>query len=221
MKKILFVVTSHGEMGNSGRKTGFYLPELAHPYNVLSKKGFAIDIASPKSGAAPIDGMDQADETSRAFLEKHSKEIKNTKGLSDVKASDYAAVLLVGGHGTMWDFPDNASLAGLIRSIYENGGVVAAVCHGPAGLVNVKLADGKYIVSGKNVTGFTNGEEKEIKLDSVVPFLLESRLTQDGAKFKQAPNWQVNVVVDGRLVTGQNPASAEGVGTEVAKLLSR
>ena len=223
MQKILFVVTSHDQLGNTGRKTGFYLPEVVHPYMVLSEKGFTIDIASPNGGKAPIDGIDQADDVSKAFLadKKHAKQIEETLKLDQLNATDYAAIFLAGGHGTMWDFPDNARLADLIKSIYENGGVVAAVCHGPSGLVNVKLSNGKYLISGKKVSAFTNEEESEIKLSNVVPFLLESKLRERGVQFKKAKNWQSNVVVDGRLITGQNPASAEGVGNEIARLLTK
>lgn len=223
MKKILFVVTSHEKLGDTGRKTGFYLPEVAHPYMVLSEKGFVIDIASPGGGEAPVDGMDQADDVSKAFIadKKLARQIKETLKLDQLHAADYAAIFLAGGHGTMWDFADNVQLAGLIKAIYEQGGVVAAVCHGPAGLVNVKLSNGKYLVSGKKVSAFTNDEEREIKLETVVPFLLESKLRERGAHFEKAKNWQSNVVVDGRLVSGQNPASAEKVGDEMAKLLMK
>ena len=223
MRKILFIVTSHDRLGDTGRKTGFYIAEVVHPYMVLSEKGFVIDIASPKGGEAPIDGLDQADEVSKTFLtdKKFSKQIKETLKLDQLNATDYAAIFLAGGHGTMWDFPDNTRLAGLIKSIYEKGGVVAAVCHGPSGLVNVKLSDGKYLVSGKKIAGFTNEEEAEIKLSNVVPFLLESKLQERGANFNKAKNWQSNVVVDGRLITGQNPASAKDVGSEIARLLTK
>ena len=223
MQKILFVVTSHDQLGDTGRKTGFYLPEVVHPYMVLSERGFAIDIASPKGGKAPVDGIDQADDVSKAFLadKKHSRQIEETLQLDQLNAADYAAIFLAGGHGTMWDFPDNARLAGLIKSIYENGGVVAAVCHGPSGLVNVKLSNGKYLVAGKKVSAFTNEEEAETKLSNVVPFLLESRLIERGANFNKAKNWQSIVVVDGRLITGQNPASAKAVGSEMARLLTK
>ena len=223
MKKILFVVTSHDQLGNTGRKTGFYLPEVVHPYMVLSEKGFTIDIASPNGGKAPVDGIDQADDVSKAFLadKKYSKQIEETLKLDQLNAADYAAIFLAGGHGTMWDFPDNARLADLIKSIYESGGVVAAVCHGPSGLVNVKLSNGKYLVAGKKVSAFTNEEETETKLSNVVPFLLESKLEERGANFNKAKNWQPIVVVDGRLITGQNPASAKAVGIEMVRFLTK
>ncbi|OFZ66084.1 MAG: hypothetical protein A2V79_03040 [Betaproteobacteria bacterium RBG_16_56_24] len=221
MKKILFVLTSHDRKGNTGQPTGFYLPEAAHPWAVLQADGFEIDFVSPKGGTPPMDGADSADPVSRRFLDSQEvvRKIGSTPTPDQVNASDYSAILFVGGHGTMWDFPDDQSLAKVATSIYEAGGVVGAVCHGPAALVNLKLSDGEYLVKGKQVAAFTDDEERAVNLDGVVPFLLATTLRQRGANHRPAPNWQANVVVDGRLVTGQNPASAEGVGQEIARLL--
>ena len=221
MKKILFVLTSHDRKGDTGQPTGFYLPEAAHPWAILQADGFEIDFISPKGGRPPMDGAESPDAVSRRFLDTQEvkQKIGNTSTPVQVSPSDYSAVLFVGGHGTMWDFPDDQSLARLAASIYEAGGVVGAVCHGPAALVNLKLSDGRYLVDGKRVAAFTDEEERAVKLDGVVPFLLETTLQQRGAIHVAAPNWQANVVVDERLVTGQNPASAEGVGREMARLL--
>lgn len=221
MKKILFALTSHDRKGNTGQPTGFYLPEAAHPWAVLSAAGFEIDFVSPKGGNPPMDGADSADPVSRKFLDNREvvRKITSTPAPGQVDAADYSAILFVGGHGTMWDFPDDRSLARLAASIYEAGGVVGAVCHGPAALVNLRLSNGDYLVSGKQVAAFTDDEERAVKLDGVVPFLLATTLRERGAIHVAAPDWQANVIVDGRLVTGQNPASAEGVGREMARLL--
>lgn len=221
MKKVLFVLTSHDRKGNTGQPTGFYLPEAAHPWDVLQAAGFGIDFVSPKGGKPPMDGAASVDAVSQRFLDSPevARKIGNTPTPDQVNAADYAAILFVGGHGTMWDFPDNPALAQIAASIYETGGVIGAVCHGPAALVNLKLSNGEYLVKGKQVAAFTDEEEHAVKLDEVVPFMLATTLKQRGASHCPAPNWQNNVIVDGRLVTGQNPASAEGVGQEIARLL--
>ena len=221
MKKILFVLTSHDQKGSTGQPTGFYLSEAAHPWAVLHDAGFAIDFASPKGGKAPMDGVDDIDAISRRFLDDPEvlQKIGDTLTPAQVRPEDYAAIFFVGGHGTMWDFPDDQGLALLGASIYEAGGVVGAVCHGPAALVNLKLSDGRYLIEGKRIAAFTDDEERAVELQAVVPFMLATTLQQRGAMHVAAPNWQANVVVDGQLVTGQNPASAEAVGQEIARLL--
>lgn len=219
--KILFALTSHDRKGSTGQPTGFYLPEAAHPWAVLRNAGFEIDFVSPKGGRPPMDGADLNDATNRMFLEDAdvTQKIGHTPIPGQLNAGEYAAIFFVGGHGAMWDFPDDQALARLAASIYESGGFVGAVCHGPAALVNLKLSNGEYLVQGKRVAAFTDDEERAVKLDGVVPFLLATQLRQRGADHVPAPNWQANVIVDGRLVTGQNPASAEGVGREMARLL--
>lgn len=221
MKKVLFVLTSHDRKGNTGQATGFYLPEAAHPWAQLQGQGIEVDFVSPKGGRPPMDGADELDTISKKFLATNDVMTKlgNTPNPTQVTASDYAGIFFVGGHGTMWDFPNDVDLTALAAKIYESGGIVAAVCHGPAALVNLKLSNGQYLVDGKRVAAFTDDEERAVKLDGVVPFLLASALQRRGAIHVPAPNWQENVVVDGRLVTGQNPASAEGVGREMARLL--
>ncbi|MFT5431081.1 MAG: putative intracellular protease/amidase [Myxococcota bacterium] len=220
-KKILMVLTSHGELGDTGRKTGFYLSEVTHPYEVFTKAGYSIDFVSPKGGAAPMDGVDRKDPINAAFLDNAAlvARTQNTLRPDQVNAKNYAAIFFAGGHGTMWDFADNVALQALATTIYEQNGVVSAVCHGPAGLVNIKLSNGEYLVKGKRVAAFTNAEEAAVKLQDVVPFHLETRLRERGALPQIAPNFKANVVTSDRLVTGQNPASATGVAKGVLKLL--
>jgi putative intracellular protease/amidase len=222
INKILIALTSHDRLGNTGRSTGFYLPEAAHPWKVFTDAGYDVDLVSVRGGKPPVDGADTSDPIQRAFLDdaKIAAQLAATPRPQDIDAADYDAILYVGGHGTMWDFPDDQVLAGLARDIYEADGVVAAVCHGPAGLVNIALSDGTHLVDGKNVAAFTNGEEAAVGLTDVVPFLLQSVLEERGAKHTGAPNFEAHVVVDGRLVTGQNPASATGVAEAVVKTLA-
>lgn len=220
MKKILFVLTNHEQLGDSNEKTGFYLSELTYPWDVLSSAGYEIDFVSPNGGKAPIDGYTLEDEINKKFVESNDfSKIENTKSPKEVNSNDYIAIHFVGGHGTMWDFPDNALLQKITSEIYENGGVVSAICHGPSGLINVKNKNGDYLISGKKINSFTNEEEKERKLDKVVPFLLESKIIERGGLFEKSGLWQEHVCVDGRLVTGQNPASAKKLGEEVLKIL--
>lgn len=220
-KKILFVVTSHDTKGNTGEKTGFYLSEVAHPWEVLVNAGYEIDFVSPKGGKAPVDGFNLSDAVNKKFWNDatYRKKIENTMKPSQVKPENYAAIHYAGGHGTMWDFADNTELATIAASIYENEGVISAVCHGPAGLVNIKLSDGNYLVKGKKINAFTNEEEVAVKLDKVVPFLLETKLIERGAIFEKSGLWQPHVVTDQRVITGQNPQSAKLVGEAMAEAL--
>ncbi len=221
--KVLFALTSHDRKGDTGKPTGFYAPEAAHPWAELHLAGFQVDFVSPKGGKAPMEGGELDDAVLRSFLADAEVpgKLAATARPEEIDPADYAAILFVGGHGTMWDFPDDAGLARIALAIHAAGGVVGAVCHGPAALVNLKLADGRYLVAGKRVAAFTDDEERATGLADVVPFLLASRLAQRGATHVPAPNWQANVIVDGRLVTGQNPASAAGVGREMARLLAQ
>jgi putative intracellular protease/amidase len=221
--RVLVAVTNHAQKGQTGQPTGAYPAEIAHPYAVLKEAGFAVDFVSPKGGAVPLDGVDRKDPINAAFLDdpKASADLQASARSSDVDPAPYAAIFYAGGHGTMWDFPDDAGLARLAASIYERGGTVAAVCHGPAGLVNVKLSTGRYLVEGKQVSAFTNEEESAVGLTGVVPFLLADKLTERGAHHQGAPAWQPKVVTDGRLITGQNPASAQGVAEALVRALAR
>ncbi len=213
-KKVLFVVTSHDKKGSTGEKTGYYLSEVSHPWEVLYSAGYIIEFVSPKGGKAPVDGFNMDDPINKKFWdnEVYRNKIENTMKPSDVNPKDYVAIHYAGGHGTMWDFLDNKEIASIASQIYENKGVVSAVCHGPAGLVNIELSNGKYLVDGKKVNAFTNEEEVAVGLEDVVPFLLENELIERGAIFEKSGLWQKHVTVDQRLVTGQNPQSAEGVG---------
>ncbi len=212
--KILFVLTSHGDLGNTGKKTGYWLSEVTHPWKVLKDAGYEIDFVSPKGGECPSEGLDPSDPVNKAFAQDllAQKKINFTMKPSEVKPEEYKAIFFAGGHGVMWDFPNNKELAAITSKIYENGGVVAAVCHGPAALVNVKLSNGKYLVDGKKINSFTNSEEKAVNLEKVVPFALETALIKHGAKFQCSDNFQSHVVVNDRVITGQNPMSATAVG---------
>ncbi|PKL80960.1 MAG: type 1 glutamine amidotransferase domain-containing protein [Ignavibacteriae bacterium HGW-Ignavibacteriae-4] len=214
VKKILFVVTSHNEKGNTGKKTGYYLGEVSHPWEVLHSAGYEIDFVSPKGGKAPVDAFDMDDSINKKFWDNdlYRNKIENTKKPNEVNPDDYIAIHFAGGHGAMWDFADNKEIAKIATKIYENNGIVSAVCHGPAGLVNIKLSNGSYLVDGKKINSFTNEEEVKVKLENVVPFMLEDKLKERGAIFEKTTPFNEYVVVDQRLVTGQNPQSAGKVG---------
>lgn len=225
MQRVLIVVTSHEDLGDTGEKTGYFLSEVTHPYYEIEAAGYVVDIASPEGGLPPMDERSYKldDEDNRRFVETPSDwhKMENSIPLADIDPADYLAIIFAGGHGTMWDFPDDPHIQRLTREIYETGGVVAAVCHGPAALVNVRLADGSYLVDGRTVSTFTNMEERLVRLYSEMPFLLETRLKERGATINKA--WlpfMKRVSVDGRLVTGQNPNSAREMGQQIVKLLN-
>lgn len=221
-KKVLIVVTSRNIKGETGIPTGFNLSEVTHPLEKLEENGIFIDIASIKGGEAPLDGLEDFNDpvNSKYWANKDFRsKIANTLKIDDVNASEYDAIFFAGGHGTMWDFPDDPTILRIVPQIYEAGKIVSAVCHGPAALVNVKLSDGSYLVSGKNVSAFTNEEEEEVQSTKVVPFLLADALVSHGAIHKQAANWNNNVVVSERLITGQNPQSAASVGDAIVAML--
>lgn len=221
VKRVAIVLTNHGQLGDTGKPTGFYLSEASHPYEVFHAAGYEIDFLSPKGGLAPMDGVDRKDPINAAFLDDAAL-VARTKATMAIPAADparYDAIFFSGGHGTMWDFPNDPGVQQLIRTVYERGGVVAAVCHGPAALVNAKLSDGTWLVAGKQVSSFTDEEEIAVKLEKVVPFALETSLRARGARFVESPNFEPRVAVSERLVTGQNPASATGVAQEVVRLV--
>ncbi len=222
-KKVLIVVTSNDQLGNSG-KTGWYLSEVSHVLYPLKEAGFSIDFASPKGGVAPLElaSLNLDDPINKRFV--NELKIKNgisTISLGNIDPNNYSVIFFAGGHGTMWDFPDDENIQRITPAIYEKGGIVSAVCHGPSALVNIKLSDGKYLVQGREVNAFTNLEEKEVGKEDVVPFLLESKLRERGAKFLSSENWQKKVVVYERLVTGQNPQSAGAVGKAIVEEFHR
>src|SRR5512140_1426732 len=223
--RILIVLTSHDQLGDTGKKTGFWLEEFASPYYVLKDAGAAITLASPKGGQPPLDPTSDLPEnltasTRRFRADKAAQaELANTKKLADVSAADFDGVFYPGGHGPMWEMPDNPTSIALIEAFVKADKPVAAVCHAPAALVNVRGKDGQYLVEGKRVTGFTNAEEKAVGLTAVVPFLLEDRLKERGGVYSNGASWTSYVQVDGKLVTGQNPASSGPAAEELLKML--
>lgn len=221
-KPVLFVLTSHGSKGDGGQPTGFYLGEVTHPLAVLEAAGISVEFASIKGGEPPVDGLDLEDKINSQYWNDDAfrAAIRTTVRLDDVDPSRYAAVFFAGGHGAMWDLPQSGAVDRVTRSIFEAGGVVAAVCHGPAALVNVELSDGRYLVAGRDVSAFTDSEERAVGLDKTVPFLLASTLVERGARHHPAPDWTSKVVVDGQLITGQNPQSATGVGEALRDVLA-
>lgn len=221
--KVLMVLSSHEQLGDTDKKTGFYLSEATHAYEVFEKEGYQVDMVSTKGGKAPVDGFDLEDEVNRKYWEDQvfQEKINNTMKPSEVNAGQYDIIYYAGGHGTMWDFPENEELAKIAATIYEKNGIVGAVCHGPSGLVNIKLSSGKYLIEGKKVSGFTNQEEDAVKLTEVVPFSLEDQLLERGAIVVKGANWKEMVSVDERLVTGQNPASAHLVATSIVELVKK
>ena len=217
--RIAIVLTSHGKLGDTGEKTGFHYEELTTPWYEFLEDGAEVTLGSIEGGEPPADPGSLPDDKEkraasvRRFLDDADavKALNNTKPVSELNAKDFDAVYLPGGHGTMWDMPENDALIRLVTEVYEKGGVVGAVCHGPAGLVGVRLDNGEPLVKGRTVNCFTDEEEKKAEKDKIVPFLLESELRNLGARFEKSPPFEKKVVRDGRLVTGQNPASAEGV----------
>lgn len=215
-KKILIGLTSHGDLGGL-RPTGYYLSETAHMWKVMTEAGYTVELVSTAGGEPPVDGVDLTDPAQRAFTDDIAMAAQRqaTRTFAAVNSADYDAVLFAGGHGTMWDFPTDSGIARVTREVYEAGGVIGAVCHGPAALVGVTLSNGRPLVESKQVSAFTDEEEAAVGLSKVVPFLLQTRLEELGAKHTAAANFQPHVVTDDRLVTGQNPASATGVAQAV------
>jgi putative intracellular protease/amidase len=219
--KVLIVLTSHDQLGNTGRKTGFWLEELAAPYYVFKDAGVEITLASPKGGRPPLDPKSNEPEFRTDLTRRFEKDaaaeaqLGKTLRLDSVKQDDYDTVFYPGGHGPMWDLADDPNSVKLIESFLAAGKPVALVCHAPGVLRHVKTSAGQPLVDGKNVTGFTNGEEADVGLTKVVPFLVEDELLGLGATYSKVKNWGVHTVKDGQLITGQNPASS-GPG---AKLL--
>src|SRR5664280_3009749 len=223
--KILIVLTSHDQLGDTGKKTGFWLEEFAAPYYELKDAGAAITLASPKGGQPPLDPKSDLSENLTELTKRFrtdsaaQAELVNTKKLADVSAGDFDAVFYPGGHGPMWDMPDNKISIALIEAFVKADKPVGAVCHAPAALVNVRGKDGEYLVKSKRVTGFTNAEEEAVGLSAAVPFLLEDRLKERGGVYSNSGNWASHIQVDGKLVTGQNPASSGPAARELLKLL--
>jgi len=222
--KILMILTSHDQLGNTGRKTGFWLEEFAAPYFVFRDAGVELTLASPKGGQPPIDPKSDLPENQTAAMTRFKQDqtaqeaLSQTVKLANMKSQDFDSIFYVGGHGPMWDLVDNADSIALIESFYNSGKPVAAVCHSPAVFHRVTY-QGAPLVKGKRVTGFTNGEEEAVHLTKVVPFLVEDELKRVGGLYERAPDWESFAVVDGRLVTGQNPASSTAAAKALLNLL--
>ncbi|HMT29223.1 MAG TPA: type 1 glutamine amidotransferase domain-containing protein [Bacteroidia bacterium] len=223
--KILMVLTSHSELGNTGKKTGFWIEEFAAPYYVFIDAGASITIASPKGGQPPIDpSSDTAENQTPAVIrfkadKNLQKILSESEELSTVSSDDYDAVFYPGGHGPLWDLTNDSDSIHLIGDFWSSKKPVVAVCHAPAVLLNVNDEEGTSLVKGKNVTGFTNSEEAAVELTEVVPFLLENELKNKGGIYSKKDDWASYVVKDGMLITGQNPASSEAAAKELLKML--
>lgn len=224
--KILMVLTSHDQLGNTGRKTGFWLEEFAAPYFVFRDAGVELTLASPKGGQPPVDPKSDLPENQTPAMDRFKKDevakkaLSQTAKLADMRAEDFDTVFYVGGHGPMWDLAESPVSIALIESFYNAGKPVALVCHSPGVLHRVQYK-GESIVKGKRVTGFSNTEEQEVQLTEVVPFLVEDELKRLGGRFEKAPNWQSFAIVDGRLITGQNPASSTAAAQALLTLVSK
>ena len=222
---VLMVLTSHDQLGDTGHKTGFWLEEFAAPYYVLKDAGARLTLASPKGGQPPLDPKSDAPESQTPATERFKKDpaaqsaLANTVPLSTVKAADYDAVFYPGGHGPLWDLAEDKASIALIEALHAAGKPVAAVCHAPAVLRHVKDSDGQPLVKGKKVTGFTNTEEEAVGLTSVVPFLVEDMLKENGGIYSKGADWAPHVLTDGILITGQNPASSEAAAQALLTLL--
>ncbi len=223
--KILMVLTSHDELGNSGRKTGFWLEEFAAPYYVFKDAGAEITLASPKGGQPPLDPKSAEKDFQTAATERFNNDaeaqadLAQTVALSTVSADDYDAVFYPGGHGPLWDLAEDSYSIALIEAMHAKGKPVAAVCHAPGVLRHVLAANGAPLVQGKGVTGFSNTEEAAVGLTEVVPFLVEDELRKAGGIYCKGADWQAHVISAGNLITGQNPASSEPAARAVLKLL--
>ncbi|MDR8363363.1 type 1 glutamine amidotransferase domain-containing protein [Pseudomonas sp. JL3] len=213
--KILMVLTSHDQLGNTGKKTGFWLEEFAAPYYIFKDAGAQLTLVSPKGGQPPLDPKSDEPDAQTAATDRFRKDsaaqsaLASTRVLSTVRAEDYDAVFYPGGHGPLWDLAEDPFSIVLIESFFKAGKPVAAVCHAPGVLRHVKDADGQPLVKGKRVTGFTNSEEAAVQLTDVVPFLVEDMLKANGGLYSKADDWASYAIADGLLLTGQNPASSE------------
>jgi len=224
--KILFVLTSHDQLGDTGNKTGFWIEEFANPYYNLLDKGAIITLATPKGGTAPIDPSSDTPDASTEDTERFKNDaeaqnkIKNTKVLADMNADDFDAVFYPGGHGPLWDLANDENSIALIEKFNSQDKPIAFVCHAPAALKGVKNEDGTPLVKGKKVTGFTNSEEEAVQLTNVVPFLVEDMLKENGGVYSKKEDWAAYAIEDGNLITGQNPASSELVAEKLLKKLN-
>lgn len=223
--KIVMVTTSHDQLGNTGRKTGFWLEEFAAPYFVFKDAGVELTLASPKGGQPPIDPKSDLPENQTPAMTRFKKDTAAQKALSQtvklagVKSEDYDTIFFVGGHGPMWDLVDNPDSIALIESFYNSGKPVAAVCHSSA-VFHKATYNGAPLIKGKRVTGFTNGEEEDAHLTQVVPFLVENELQRVSGRYEKAADWESFAITDGRVVTGQNPASSTAAAKALIQVLA-
>lgn len=222
---VLIVLTSHDQLGDTGKKTGFWLEEFAAPYYFLKDAGVTLSLASPLGGQPPLDPVSdapeaQTDATRRFKADPEAQaHLANTLKLAEVAATEFDAVFYPGGHGPLWDLAEDKASITLIESMYSANKPVATVCHAPGVLRHTKAADGTPLVKGKKVTGFTNTEEEAVGLTQIVPFLVEDMLKEKGGIYSKEKDWQPYVLKDGLLITGQNPASSEGVAEALVKRL--
>ena len=223
--KILIVLTSHDQLGDSGLKTGFWLEEFATPYYIFKDANADVTLASPKGGQPPLDPKsDEPDfqtEATQRFKGDSDAQLvlTNTKKLTDISPDDYDAVFYAGGHGPLWDLAEDRNSIDLIETMYASGKPVAAVCHAPAVLRHAKAPDGTLLVKGKSVTGFSNTEENAVQLSKIVPFMLEDELKAKGANYSKADDWHPYAITDGNLITGQNPASSDPVAKAMLEII--
>lgn len=227
MKKILVVTTNVAKYESTTRATGVWFGEVVHFVDPFIKKGYSIDYASPKGGISPIDphsiSADMMTALDWEYYNNHEfmNKLGNTLSLADVDYKNYDVIYFAGGHGVIWDFLNDKNIQEISKNIYENDGIVSAVCHGVIALLNIKLSSGEFLIKDKKVTGFSNSEEKEVQLDSLVPYLTEDELKNRGAIYMQKENWQPFAIENNRVVSGQNPASGLAVATEVLNILEK
>jgi putative intracellular protease/amidase len=225
--KVLIVLTSHSQLGNSGKKTGFWIEEFAAPYYIFFDAGATITLASPKGGQPPVDPQSKEPENETADTIRFRADdalqhlLANTKKLADVDAADFDGVFYPGGHGPLWDLTNDTDSIRLIETFLKNNKPVAAVCHAPAVLLNVHDETDTPMLKGKSVTGFSNSEEEAVQLTDIVPFLLEDELQKKGAIYSSAADWSVHVMTDGLLITGQNPASSAAAAKVLLDMLKQ
>jgi putative intracellular protease/amidase len=225
--KVLFVLTSHDQLGSTGKKTGFWIEEFATPYYFFKDKNIEVVVATPQGGQAPIDPKSneasyQTESTKRYFTDaKTQLVLSKTVKLSNVNQKQFDAVFYPGGHGPMWDLANDENSVALIQSFYNQNKPIAFVCHGSAALINVKTQQGEYLIKGKNITGFCNTEEEAVQLTSIVPFSLENKLKDRGAIYKKGADWSSFTIVDGLLLTGQNPQSSEEVAQKLFDMINK
>lgn len=229
MKKMLVVVTNVSKYQGVeiNRPTGLWLGEAVHFVDEVIKNGYEVDYVSPLGGYTPIDPHSLEDDMMTPldwqYYQNHEfmNQLGNTKNIHEVNSDDYDVIYYTGGHGVIWDFPEDETLQKVAMDIYHHGGIVSSVCHGAAGILNLKEDDGSYLIADKTVTGFSNSEEKEVQLDKLVPYLTEDELVKRGAHYQKADNWEPFAVADGRIVTGQNPASGAAVAQKVMEILEK